>query len=155
LGDVIFLCCNIAAGSQNQCEELILHSNIPTLLLNNYNRIKQHQVIYDLVYILYCSIIIGSKEVVNKILSTHKAFELINFSLNLNKEIINCSLNFLLNSVNRMKNSRTQFERLIEQLKINNIEEKLESLQHDKNEEISAKALNILELIWEYNDKVV
>jgi hypothetical protein len=54
-----------------------------------------------------------------------------------------------------MKNSRTQFERLIEQLKINNIEEKLESLQHDKNEEISAKALNILELIWEYNDKVV
>ena len=28
-------------------------------------------------------------------------------------------------------------------------------LQYDKNEEISAKALNILELIWEYNDKVV
>ncbi len=147
--------CNIAAGSQNQCEELILHSNILTLLLDNYKRIKQDQVIYDLVYILYCSIIIGSKEVVNKILFTHNTFEMIYYSLNLNKEVINCTLNFLLNSVNRMKSSRTQFERLIEQLKIYNIEEKLEGLQYDKNEEISAKALNILELIWEYIDKVV
>ena len=153
LNDICFLFSNITAGTENQCDKVVLYSNIINFFLSLYKLLKG-DIIYDILYILFCSIVNGSREAKMKILFEVNAFEYIRFCLNQDREVVLLSIKFISNSIDYVKNNSTNYEKIIEILTINNIIERLECLQHDKNSDVSSISLNILNLIWDYNDNL-